>query len=108
MPHSVCETVARRCVECPDTLRSALENRVRVGGAATLVFEIATGASRVLAQQAAFSTDSSTALALCRKADNFSGDQKERILTRGLVVAERAIAADRNDAQAHFAVFCNL
>lgn len=80
-----------------------------VAFAATLVFEIAAGASELSAQQVGFALeDPPTALALCHEADHVSGDQRERILMRGLELAERAVAADPYDAKAHFAVFCNL
>src|SRR5262249_8356765 len=76
---------------------------------AGMVFEIAAGAAKGRAQQMGFaSEDPRAALALCREADDLSGDQKERILTRGLELAGRAAAAEPNDAKAHFAVFCNL
>lgn len=34
--------------------------------------------------------------------------EKAALLERGLTLAEKAVAADGNDAQASFAVFCNL
>lgn len=49
-----------------------------------------------------------TALALCCEADQLSGAERQRILMRGLELAQDAAAADPSDAQAHFAVFCNL
>jgi len=48
------------------------------------------------------------ALALCCEADQLSGAERQRVLMRGLELAQDAAAADPSDAQAHFAVFCNL
>jgi hypothetical protein len=53
-------------------------------------------------------TDAATALALCQRADQLAGKEKERVLARGLEMAEQAVAATPRDAQAHFAIFCNL
>ena len=49
-----------------------------------------------------------SALALCCEADRLSGAERQRVLMRGLELAQDAAAADPSDAQAHFAVFCNL
>src|SRR5215470_7092931 len=49
-----------------------------------------------------------TALALCCEADQLSGEQRQHALIRGLELAREAAGADPDDAQAHFAVFCNL
>jgi hypothetical protein len=49
-----------------------------------------------------------TALALCCEADQLSGVERQRVLMRGLELAQDAAAAEPSDAQAHFAVFCNL
>jgi len=49
-----------------------------------------------------------TALAICDRADQLTGRERTRILIRGLELAEHAVATDRLDAKAHFAVFCNL
>lgn len=55
------------------------------------------------------STDPSTeALALCRAAGEASGGARADLLAHGLRLAESAIAADRADPTAHFALFCNL
>ncbi|HYD50279.1 MAG TPA: hypothetical protein VEB21_18115 [Terriglobales bacterium] len=45
---------------------------------------------------------------LCREADRLDGDEKAAALARGLELAGRAVKADPNDADAHFALFCNL
>jgi len=49
-----------------------------------------------------------TALALCCEADQLLGAEKQRVLMRGLELARDAAAVEPSDAQAHFAVFCNL
>src|SRR5215470_4124991 len=49
-----------------------------------------------------------SARTLCYEADLVSGEQRQRLLRRGLELAEAAVAADPDDASAHFAVFCNL
>ena len=46
-----------------------------------------------------------TALALCCEADQLSGAERQRVLMRGLELAQDAAAADTSNAQAHFAVF---
>ena len=51
---------------------------------------------------------STTALAICLQADELAGEERRRVLVRGLELAEDAVAADELDAKAHFAVFCNL
>jgi len=51
---------------------------------------------------------SSEALAMCERADELAGEERTRLLARGLELAEDAVAADDSDARAHFAVFCNL
>lgn len=48
------------------------------------------------------------ALALCHRADALDGDAREAMLARALTAAERAVAANDADADAHFAVFCAL
>jgi hypothetical protein len=65
--------------------------------------EIHTGAASEPAGGAAV-----TALTLCCEADHLRGAEKQRVLMRGLELAQDAAAADPSDAQAHFAVFCNL
>jgi hypothetical protein len=86
-----------------------LNKRARVAFAAALGFEIAAGASRLCAQQMGFALEHPpTALTLCQEADQRSGDERQRVLLRGLELAEAAVAADPHDAKAHFAVFCNL
>ena len=49
-----------------------------------------------------------TAMVLCCEADRLGGVERQSVLMRGLKLAEEAAAADPSDAQAHFAVFCNL
>lgn len=59
----------------------------------------------------AYPNGSSTAreaLALCQRANELSGDEREEVLARGIELAERAVAADAGDALAHFATVCNL
>jgi tetratricopeptide (TPR) repeat protein len=48
------------------------------------------------------------ALLSCDRADELSGADRLAALTRGLQLADAAIAADDHDAKAHFAAFCNL
>ena len=48
------------------------------------------------------------AFALCQLAEQQSGEARVELLTRGLELAEAAVAADRQDALAQFALFCNL
>ncbi|HZR81037.1 MAG TPA: hypothetical protein VFD92_08060 [Candidatus Binatia bacterium] len=48
------------------------------------------------------------ALTICEQADRASGEEKTRLLDRGLELAEQAVDRDGSDAKAHFAVFCNL
>ena len=84
-----------------------LNKRARVAFA--LVFEIGASASTLCAQQVGLALeDPPTALTLCEEADQLSGDERRRVLLRGLELAEAAVAADPYDAKAHFAVFCNL
>jgi hypothetical protein len=45
---------------------------------------------------------------LCQRAERTTGDQRTELLVRGIELARTAIAADANDARAHFALFCNL
>jgi len=47
------------------------------------------------------------ALTLCN-ADAATTEARRANLARGLALAEEALAADQDDAKAHFAVFCNL
>jgi hypothetical protein len=49
-----------------------------------------------------------TALALCCEADQLTGAERQRVLMRGLELAQDAASAEPSDARAHFAVFCNL
>ena len=65
--------------------------------------EISSGAPGEAARGAA-----ATALALCCEADQLSGAERQRVLMRGLGLAQDAAATDPSNAQAHFAVFCNL
>jgi hypothetical protein len=48
------------------------------------------------------------ALFACERADHVVAAQREALLQVGLRLAELAVATDRNDAHAHFAVFCTL
>jgi hypothetical protein len=48
------------------------------------------------------------ALTRCMEAEGREGEEQEQLLHEGLRLAEDAVAADNNDAAAHFAVFCNL
>jgi tetratricopeptide (TPR) repeat protein len=48
------------------------------------------------------------AVSLCRQADDAPYVEKRDVLERGIAAAEAAIAADEDDADAHFALFCNL
>jgi hypothetical protein len=48
------------------------------------------------------------ALVACDQAEELSGADQRAALTRGLQLADAAIAADDGDAKAHFAAFCNL
>jgi hypothetical protein len=73
-----------------------------LSGSAALA-EIHSGAPGEPARGAA-----ATALALCCEADQLSGAERQRVLMRGLELAQDAAAADPSDAQAHFALFCNL
>jgi len=65
------------------------------------------GQSLALAQMPGGGT-TETALALCQQSDQFSGTEKQDVLTRGLELAQAAVEANPSDARAHFAVFCNL
>ncbi len=53
-------------------------------------------------------SEAGEALALCRQADGAAREQQRALLARGLSAAERAVAHDDLDADAHFAEFCNL
>lgn len=46
------------------------------------------------------------ALRACNHADELPEAERDAALARGLAAAEAAVAADANDARAHFAVFC--
>jgi tetratricopeptide (TPR) repeat protein len=48
------------------------------------------------------------ALALCNQARDARPSEQAALLARGLALADAAVAADENDALAHFARFCTL
>jgi hypothetical protein len=48
------------------------------------------------------------ALLLCEQAEQVPIGQRATVFERGLALAEEAVAADRDNARAHFAVFCHL
>lgn len=48
------------------------------------------------------------ALARCREADWLAGHARAQRLSSGLALAEQALAANEEDAAAHFGIFCNL
>ncbi len=52
--------------------------------------------------------DAREALARCYDADRLAEDVRREALQRGLLLADRAIAADPDDPTAHFAAFCLL
>jgi hypothetical protein len=54
------------------------------------------------------SADGQASLDLCEHADEIAGAEQERVLQRGLELAEQAISTNERDALAHFAAFCNL
>ncbi len=62
----------------------------------------------VLARDGSGSALGREAVGLCFDASRASEAERVPMLERGLATAERALAADPNDAKAHFAVFCNL
>ena len=83
--------------------------RALVALAAVLACGSVARAETLGSQQAAPAADNpSTALTFCQEADHLSGDERQRVLQRGLELAEAAEAADPYDAKAHFAVICNL
>jgi hypothetical protein len=47
-------------------------------------------------------------LTLCERAEGLSGNERDDLLTRGMALAEAAVAADGRDALAHYAIVCNL
>jgi hypothetical protein len=59
----------------------------------------ATAQASVMAQEA---------LELCSQARRTSGEEQMVLLSRGLEVAEEAVALDPSNARGHLAVFCNL
>jgi hypothetical protein len=90
-------------------MKPASDTPAHVGLAAMLSLGIAallSMPSETLAQ--AVVPNGVSALTLCRSADQLSGSDRQRALMHGLARAEEAVAANPNDPQAHFAVFCNL
>lgn len=76
---------------------------------AALAASPARGAELVFARDASGSPDARRAVTLCLDSAKADDDAKrEAMLRQGLDVAERAVAANPNEAKAHFAVFCNL
>lgn len=61
-----------------------------------------------MAEEPAGTAASREALALCHRAQDVPPDQQEELLSDSLARADAAIAADGNDALAHFARFCAL
>ena len=64
-------------------------------------------AGRALAADPPGTPRSNEALAICL-APAATTEERRANLKRGLALAEEAVKADERDAQAHFAVFCNL
>lgn len=62
----------------------------------------------VLARDGSGSALAREAVGLCFEAAKAGDAERAEMLERGLATAERAVAADANDAKARFAVFCNL
>src|SRR5437016_5237626 len=82
---------------------------VNLALAVTLVAAMVAGPSPLGGQPMVLAADNSTeALTICDQADRLAGEERTRFLERGLELAEDAVTADRFDAKAHFAVFCNL
>ena len=54
------------------------------------------------------SLDARRAMDLCERAETQADDDRVEALTRGLALAEAAVAADERDGLAQFALFCNL
>lgn len=48
------------------------------------------------------------AIAICQTAGERSESERRRLTTRGIALAERAVAERNEDPRAHFALFCNL
>lgn len=48
------------------------------------------------------------AQALCDRVVDARPEERARLVTRGVVLAEAAVAEDGDDAEAHYALFCNL
>jgi len=48
------------------------------------------------------------ALAVCHRAADLTGAEREAMLARGLELAEAAVDANEHDALGHFAMVCNL
>ncbi len=91
--------------------RTGVENRAgRYSFVWTAVVGLALAlvSSRGLRAEPVGSAMAKESLVLCDQADELSGTDQLVTLTRGLRLAEAAIAADDHDAKAHFAAFCNL
>jgi hypothetical protein len=74
---------------------------------ATLTFAVV--ASLLPWPGAARATDpASEALMLCERVETAAPSERIAMLTRGLSLAEQAVAADDENPYAHFAVFCHL
>jgi len=94
------------------SLLGHLQRRARsIVGAGAIVATLTVPAAAekpVLARDATGGALAREAVGICLDAAKAEDAEREAMLERGLATAERAVAADPNDAKARFAVFCNL
>ena len=79
-----------------------------VGLTAQLALALALAPTTAARAEPAGSVAAKQSLVLCDQVGELPADDKIVALTRGLQLAEDALAADDQDAKAHFALFCNL
>jgi cytochrome c-type biogenesis protein CcmH/NrfG len=72
---------------------------------AVLMVALLAGPAAAVPQGSAAAAES---LSLCDAADALPEAQRNVALARGEALAKAALAADRNDGRAHFALFCHL
>lgn len=88
--------------------RSGVPGGWWIGRASAAVLLCVTLPSQVRASEPRGSEEARAALDLCYAAEHAPPETQIDLLERGLAHASAAVAADPDDALAHFAVFCNL
>src|SRR5574337_157666 len=94
--------------ETPMTDRGTAHRCARNVAGGLMALALGLGLAAGAHAEPAGSAAAKQSLVLCDQVDDLPADDKGAALRRGIQLAEDAVAADNQDAKAHFALFCHL